>query len=246
MVKPRKNLVGAKFDRLTVVEQAEDYVSPKGEHYTQWKCRCKCGNYVVVRQKGLTSGETKSCGCLRKERVISNNKTRHKTNKYRFENGYGIGLAHNTNEEFYFDIEDFDKIKNICWSVKLNGSTKTLFGRDLTTNKTVLMHQYLGFKDCDHIDRNELNNRKSNLRECSKKENCRNRTIHKNNTSGFIGVYWFDKNKQWAAGIMVDNKWKWLGLYDDKEQALIARLKAEKTYYKEFAPQRHLFHQYNI
>ena len=37
-----------------------------------------------------------------------------------------------------------------------------------------------------------------------------------------------------------------LGLYDDKEQALISRLKAEKTYYKEFSLQRHLFHQFNI
>lgn len=246
MVKARKDLTKKEFDKLTVIEQAEDYVSPKGEHHAQWKCRCECGNYIIVRQKGLISGETKSCGCLQKEKVIESNKTRHKTNQYRFTKEYGIGLTHNTNEEFYFDIEDFEKIKDICWSSKIVGSTKRICGRDLRTDKMVFMHSYLGFENYDHIDRNELNNRKSNLRKCTPKENRQNRNKPKNNTSGYIGVYWYKKNEKWSAGIMVDGKWKCLGLYSNKDDAIIARLRAEKMYYKEFAPQRHLFEQFNI
>ena len=34
---------------------------------TFWNCKCDCGNEVVVMGKCLTNGNTKSCGCLKKE-----------------------------------------------------------------------------------------------------------------------------------------------------------------------------------
>lgn len=57
-----KDLTGQKFGRLTVIERAEN----KGR-YTCWKCRCDCGNEVVVQGTSLKSGATRSCGCLRNE-----------------------------------------------------------------------------------------------------------------------------------------------------------------------------------
>lgn len=39
-----------------------------------WKCQCDCGNEIIVRPDSLTSGHTKSCGCLQKEIVSQNNK----------------------------------------------------------------------------------------------------------------------------------------------------------------------------
>ena len=43
-----------------------------------------------------------------------------------------------------------------------------------------------------------------------------------------------------------DNKTKYLGTFIDKKDAIKCRLKAEKLYFKEFAPQRHLFKEYGI
>jgi hypothetical protein len=54
-----KSLVGRKFDLLTV---RDEYTNEKG--YRVCLCECKCGNVKVVHKSNLTSGRTKSCGCL--------------------------------------------------------------------------------------------------------------------------------------------------------------------------------------
>ena len=56
----RIDISGKQFGRLTV------------SHYVgngQWECECECGNRVVVRTYNLNSGNTKSCGCLQKDRA---------------------------------------------------------------------------------------------------------------------------------------------------------------------------------
>lgn len=61
------DLTGMVFGRLTVLERAEDHVAPSGYKTPMWRCKCECGNEVVVRGKSLRKGETKSCGCLQRE-----------------------------------------------------------------------------------------------------------------------------------------------------------------------------------
>lgn len=171
---------------------------------------------------------------------------RKKYNKYDLSGEYGIGWASNTNEEFYFDLEDYDKIKNICWFVSSHSSTKILTGRDINSNKMVRMHTILGFSNYDHIDQNELNNRKNNLRPCTHMENCQNRRKRSDNTSGIIGVYFIKHSEKWTARISINGKSKNLGTFVDKEDAVKARLAAELKYYGNFAPQRHLFEKYGV
>lgn len=62
-----KDLTGQKFGRLTVIERAEDYISPNGKKTPQWKCKCECGNVKIVVGNILKRGLTQSCGCLQKE-----------------------------------------------------------------------------------------------------------------------------------------------------------------------------------
>jgi len=57
-----KDLTGQKFNRLTVIERVEN---KKGNVY--WLCKCACGKEKVVASSSLTSGNTKSCGCLSSE-----------------------------------------------------------------------------------------------------------------------------------------------------------------------------------
>lgn len=61
-----KDLTGVKFGRLTVLGRSDN--QPKGG-YAIWVCKCDCGNISAVRSYFLTSGHTKSCGCLKKEIV---------------------------------------------------------------------------------------------------------------------------------------------------------------------------------
>jgi len=68
----KENLLERTFGRLTVIASAEDR---RGK--TMWKCRCECGNVVVVRATCLKSGETKSCGCYQKE-CASDRAAKHK------------------------------------------------------------------------------------------------------------------------------------------------------------------------
>ena len=60
------DLTGQRFGRLTVIERADDHVGPSGRKHVVWRCKCDCGNEVIVRSVNLKSGHTKSCGCLRR------------------------------------------------------------------------------------------------------------------------------------------------------------------------------------
>jgi len=68
---PRKaaDLSNKKFGRLTVIER--DYNHAKKGVF--WKCLCDCGKERVVRSDRLKSGETKSCGCYSKDKLIEYN-----------------------------------------------------------------------------------------------------------------------------------------------------------------------------
>lgn len=60
----KNNLVGQKFGRLTVIKDSNKRTSSGA---IIWECQCECGNITYVNKSKLTSGNTKSCGCLRKE-----------------------------------------------------------------------------------------------------------------------------------------------------------------------------------
>lgn len=59
MGKPFIDLTGQRFGKLVVLER--DNTSKR----TKWKCKCDCGNEVIVDAAHLKDGHTKSCGCLK-------------------------------------------------------------------------------------------------------------------------------------------------------------------------------------
>lgn len=65
-----KDLSGLKFGRLTVIDRAK--VSKPRPYYN---CICDCGNSIVITGKRLTSGNTRSCGCLHREQLQTRNTT---------------------------------------------------------------------------------------------------------------------------------------------------------------------------
>ena len=154
----------------------------------------------------------------------------------------GIGYT-NKGNEFYFDIEDYDKIKNYCWGVAKCGYLMA----NTTEQIPIYMHKIIvDYPIVDHINRNKLDNRKENLRKATHTENSINRNIPSNNTSGVIGVYYKKPKDIWNAKIWVNGKEIYIKGSKNKEIAIKARLQAEKEYFGEFAPQRDLFEQYGI
>ncbi len=63
MGKMKENLIGLKFGMLTVIEEAEPYISPKGAKFSRWLCRCDCGNEKIATTSYLKNGKTNNCGC---------------------------------------------------------------------------------------------------------------------------------------------------------------------------------------
>ena len=68
-----KDRTGQRFGRLVVIRQAKrpEYSSCK---HAMWECQCDCGNRAIVSCGSLISGQTRSCGCLRRETARENGK----------------------------------------------------------------------------------------------------------------------------------------------------------------------------
>jgi hypothetical protein len=80
----------------------------------------------------------------------------------------------------------------------------------------------------DHINGDPSDNRIANLRSVTQALNGRNQRLRATNTSGHCGVYFYKSRKMWTAQIMVDGKSKSLGYFQNKQDAVDARLSAQK------------------
>ena len=83
----------------------------------------------------------------------------------------------------------------------------------------------------DHINRIRTDNRISNLREVSHKQNGQNRSKPSNNTSGYTGVRWYKRISKWVAQIRHNYKHIYLGCYNTIEEAIAARKAGELKYW---------------
>lgn len=66
----KKDLTGKKFSRLTVIKEC----GITKNQQSIWLCKCDCGNIKEIMYCNLTTGSTKSCGCLRSEQKWKNRK----------------------------------------------------------------------------------------------------------------------------------------------------------------------------
>lgn len=243
------DLTGIQFERWTVIKKSEKK-SKRGQIY--WECVCSCKDKTKKDVLGslLRRGNSKSCGCLQRETASILGKNTRKYNEYKIiENNTVEMIASNINEKFYIDLIDFDKIKNYTWRKNNWGYICTTV-KENNKKQSVFLHRLImdfPNKIIDHIDRNPLNNRKSNLRLVTQKQNHHNFSKSFDNTSGYIGVSKSENKITWRSRIVYNAKEYNLGTFQNKKDAIIARLKAELKYFgKDFAPQRHLFKQYGI
>ena len=153
------------------------------------------------------------------------------TNKYNFKSDY-IEIITTKNHVILIDKDDFEKCKQVSWCVDskgyANGKSKT-FG-------TIRLHRYILNPNknlqVDHINRNKLDNRKSNLRTVTNQQNHFNRPLNKNNKSGVTGVYFNNQCKKWCAQITINRKTISAGLFEKLEDAVKARNKLKEKYFQ--------------
>jgi len=196
-------------------------------------CQCDClgeNSLKIIRGSSLRNGHTKSCGCLQREIVKEISQTSKNHNTYDLTGEYGIGYT-KKGEEFYFDLEDYDKIKNYSWHINADGYVVTGY-------TAILMHRLVmncpDDMETDHIFHNRYDNRKEFLRIVTRSQNGMNRALQSNNTSGITGVIWRKDKEKWNAQIFINKKRVHLGYFDDFDEAVKVRKEAELKYFGEY------------
>lgn len=130
------------------------------------------------------------------------------------------------------DLEYIDSVKKYKWHLVSNTY--------VYSDEVGLLHRFLmnpsEDKVVDHINRNPLDNRICNLRTCTQQNNCFNKSMQCNNTSGVAGVTWDKSRNKWLAQIQINKKNKYLGRFATLEEAIAARQQAEMEYFGEFSP----------
>ena len=209
-----KDLSGQKFGNLIV----KPFSEVKDKEY--WLCECCCGNLKMIPTSKLLSGTVTSCGC--------HDITLGAPNKYDLTSeDYGIGYCLNDGSEFYFDKEDFDKIKDYRWN---RSNNKYEYIVSYVNGKSVFMQSLL--IDVPKNTRvyfigavNDL--RKSNISTTKPSNRIKSNST---NNSGVVGVSYDNTNKRWFAslrfnGVLHSKRFK------TKEEAIAQRKSWENEFY---------------
>lgn len=167
-----------------------------------------------------------------------NRRTKRKYNKYDMRGKYGKIILDN-GMRCIFDKEDLEIVKSCYWSY--NPNNRRVNG--LANGQTMQIARFIMIENgynlspldfVDHKNRDVLDNRKENLRICTRSENAINKGCQANNTSGHPGVSYHIKQKKYQAYIKVNQKHIHLGSFENIEDAILAREAAEEKYFGDF------------
>lgn len=125
------------------------------------------------------------------------------------------------------DDEDFEYLNQFKWTI----IKRTYAGR----RDGILMHRVImntpSGMETDHINGDGFDNRKINLRICTRAENGRNMKKRKDGSSRFKGVCWDKSRGTWNARVQE----KFIGRFFDEENAALAYDKKARELFGEFA-----------
>lgn len=128
------------------------------------------------------------------------------------------------------DDEDFALINSYTWHLSKAGYATT------NSKPMVYMHRLVNRTppdvDTDHINGNTIDNRRSNLRDCTVSQNLMNRRAQRNNKTGLKGVSWLrmrpNLSRRYFAQIKAGGVKRFLGYFHTAEEAHLAYVAAAK------------------
>jgi len=212
-----EDVTGRIYGKLTAVK----YVGKDEYGKAFWICRCECGNVTRIRSDCLTTGNSQTCGSC-------------PVNQYNIIGELAIGVT-SSGKTFVFDAEDILIVKKYSWFISPGGYVVA----NIADGCMIMLHSLLlsNIKGLwvDHISRNKLDNRKSNLRYASPQQNCFNAGVSKNNTTGYKGVYYDKSRDKYQAEIMCSRKKHHLGRFDTAIDAAKAYNKKAVELFGEYA-----------
>ena len=135
------------------------------------------------------------------------------------------------------DTADFEWLNQWNWIAVWSEDSKTFYAARSTPS--IKMHrEILGCsskEQGDHKNGNGLDNRRENLRKCSRSQNAKNRKMNRNNAYGFKGISFYKKIGKWGAHIRTNTKFIHLGCFPSAKEAAYAYDVAAKIHHGEFA-----------
>jgi len=147
------------------------------------------------------------------------------------------------------ELFDF-KEDGLYWKVARQGVTKgkgadisdrgykriTADGQLYLEHRLIWLYNYGEMPEfIDHIDGNTSNNSLDNLRVATHSENCRNRRMNSNNTTGVKGVHYVKSRDKWKAQLWFNGKEQYLGIFDSLDKAKKTINEARENQHKQFA-----------
>jgi len=143
-----------------------------------------------------------------------------------------------THTPFEIDDADYDMVSQYRWAYRKCGTGGHHYIYRMGGGKEIPLHRILlsvrsGYM-VDHRDGNTCNNKRANLRECTKITNARNAKRASNNTSGYKGVSWNKGKNKWKAYINYGGRQIFLGYYDKVLDAYGAYCQAGHELFGEF------------
>lgn len=144
--------------------------------------------------------------------------------------------------EVLIDDDDIQRVSEKSWQLFNLRKNDLYFIHRVRENgkvvKTIFLHRFImGITDpkvyVDHKNGNKLDNRKSNLRPCSKADNQRNCRMNGRNKTGYKGVY--RERGKFKANVTINGVTKFVAYKQTAYEAHLAYCRAALKYYGEFA-----------
>lgn len=130
------------------------------------------------------------------------------------------------------DDEDFDLVSKYKWRVDKQRYTNYALAHDINDNsKSIFMHRLIlepkkRSHEVDHKDGNGLNNTRENIHIVSRSVNNIRRRVIPGNKTGYRGISIHKRTGKYLAKIQCDGKQKYLGLFTNIADAVVAYEKA--------------------
>lgn len=140
------------------------------------------------------------------------------------------------------DANDFDWLNQWKWNYHKFGyaiRTQHVAMLNRKQKKTgIRMHRLImnapAGSDVDHINGNTLDNRRCNLRLCTRSQNMMNQKKTRG-LSKYKGVYLNGERNKWMARLKINRRTIFLGRFSSQEEAALAYNNAAKKYFGQFA-----------